>query len=419
MLANVSKIFHLHSCDHISHNGKMNQKSEIVFFAKTNFRNSNIHFGIKQADRLFHTYIIGKTGTGKTTLLETKVVQDIQSGRGLVLIDPHGDLVERIYQYIKKSRRNDVVYINVPDKYNQWGYNPLKKVSPEKRPLVASGILEIFKKQFDSAAWGVRMEHILRNVLLTLLDQQKSDFSLIPRILNDKEYRKESIKYVKNISVRDFWVDEYEKYPVYLRANAIAPIQNKIGAFLANPTVKSILVQPEKEIHVRQLMDQGGILLLNLSKGRIGEDAAHLLGGLFLTATGLASFSRADTKEEDRTPFMMYVDEFQNFSTLSLVNMLSELRKYKVGMILANQYLHQLDKDIREAVLGNVGTIISFRLGPNDARYMAREFYPTFNQKDIVNLPNHMIYLKLMIDGMPSKPFSANSLQKEDLGIIN
>ncbi|SDP80630.1 type IV secretory system conjugative DNA transfer family protein [Desulforhopalus singaporensis] len=394
----------------------MKTKNEISFFAKTNHRNSNQPFGIKQTDRISHTYIIGKTGTGKTTLLETKITQDIQSGRGLALIDPHGDLVENIYQNIPESRRNDVVYINVPDSSNSWGYNPLKRVSIAKRPLVASGILEIFKKQFDSSSWGVRMEHILRNVLLTLLDQPRADFSCIPHILNDKAYRKEAIQCVTNISVKEFWTDEYEKYPVYLRANAIAPIQNKIGAFLANPTVKRILVQPKKEIHVRHIMDKKKILLLNLSKGIIGEDAAHLLGGLLLTSAGLAAFSRADTVEEDRIPFMMYVDEFQNFSTLSLINMLSELRKYKVGLILANQYLHQLEKDIREAVLGNVGTIISFRLGPHDARYMAQEFYPTFNQEDIVNLPNYMIYLKLMIDGMPSKPFSANSLRKEDLG---
>ena len=215
--------------------------------------------------------------------------------------------------------------------------------------------------------------------------------------------------------MKEFWLNEYDKYPPYFRASSIAPIQNKIGAFLSNHIIKSVLINPTKEIKLRKIIDENKILLVNLSKGRIGEDTANLLGGLLISSLGLAAFSRADTSEHTRTPHMLYVDEFQNFTVLSLINMMSELRKYKVGMILANQYLYQLDKDIREAVLGNVGTLISFRVGPNDARYLAKEFYPIFRQEDIINLPNFSIYLKLMINGSPSKPFSADTLLPTDI----
>lgn len=382
----------------------------ISYFAKTDFRNANQKFGIKQNDRLSHMYIIGKTGTGKTTLLETMIYQDIQQGRGMAYIDPHGDSAERVRRSIPEHMKDRLIYLDIPNIDSPWGYNPLKSVPYLKRPLVASGILEIFKKLYDGRSWGVRMEHIFRNVLLTLLDQPKTDFTDIPRILLDKSYRQTASKNIVNPSVREFWLNEYEKYPHILRANAIAPIQNKIGGFLSNPIIKRFLIGYEKEISFREIMDSGKILLVNLAKGKIGEDAAYLLGGLIITSIGLAAFSRSNIQEPSRRPFMLFVDEFQNFTTLSLINMLSELRKFKVGLILANQYLHQLEKDIREAVLGNVGTIISFRLGPADAKYMATEFYPTFKQDDLVRLPNYRVYLKLMIDGTPSKPFSSKTL---------
>ncbi len=393
----------------------MTSSEKITYFAKTNHRSSFIPFGVKQADRLSHTYVIGKTGTGKTTLLETKISQDINANRGVTLIDPHGDLIDRVFNHILSHRKKDLIYFDIPSTQNKWGYNPLKRVSYDKRPLVASGILEILKKQFDSRSWGVKMEHILRNVLLTLLDQPEADFSYIPRLLQDKSYRKTALENVTNSSVKEFWLNEYDKYPPYFRASSIAPIQNKIGAFLSNHIIKSVLINPTKEIKLRKIIDENKILLVNLSKGRIGEDTANLLGGLLISSLGLAAFSRADTSEHTRTPHMLYVDEFQNFTVLSLINMMSELRKYKVGMILANQYLYQLDKDIREAVLGNVGTLISFRVGPNDARYLAKEFYPIFRQEDIINLPNFSIYLKLMINGSPSKPFSADTLLPTDI----
>ena len=388
---------------------------DVTYLARTNFRNSNIFFGILQQDRLSHIYIIGQTGTGKTTLLETMVRQDIDGGRGMALIDPHGDLVERLRDNFPQSEMHRLVYIDAADASCRWGYNPLRRVSKSMRPLVASGILEIFQKLYDGRSWGVRMEHIFRNVLLSLLDQPEADFSHIMKILLDRGYRSRTIRHIENPEVVAFWKDEYEKYPYILRANAIAPIQNKVGAFMANPVVKRFLIDPEIELSFRQVMDDRRVLLVNQSRGRIGHDAAHLLGGLIITALGLAAFSRADVQETAREHFHVFVDEFQNFTTLSLVNMLSELRKYRVSMTLANQYLHQLEKDIAEAVLGNAGTLISFRTGPSDAGLISRELLSKFEGEDVMRLRNYDIYLKLMIAGSPSKPFSATTIKPSDV----
>lgn len=391
-------------------------RSAITYLGSTNFRGVRKLFGIRQHDRLSHTYIIGKTGTGKTTLLDTQLRQDIVAGRGVCLIDPHGDLVESLMRWMPEERKEKVIYLNLPDENQRWGYNPLKKVSASKRPLVASGIMEVFKKLWGGGnSWGVNMEHILRNTLLTLLDQPSATFDDIPRILNDKEYRRGAIANIHNSSVRDFWRQEYEAYTKISRVNAVAPILNKVGSFLSNPILKKVLVNPEREIRLRQVMDNNTILLINLSKGKIGDDASNLFGALILTSLGLAAFSRADILEEDRVPFLIYVDEFQNLTTLSVATMFSELRKFSVGMVVSNQYLFQIDREIREAILGNVGTLISFRLGPNDARYIAREFSQVFSEEDIVHLPKYHMYLKLMIDGAPSKPFSAESVRYEDL----
>lgn len=383
--------------------------NEISWFARTNFRNQNIQFGIKRLDRLFHTYVIGKTGTGKSTLLETLMRQDIEHGEGFAVIDPHGDLVERIAEMVPEARRDDVLYFNVPDDTQPFGYNPLKFVREDRRPLAASGFLEAFKKMWEDA-WGVRMEHILRNALLALLDQPDATMPDILRLLTDRAFRRGVAANVRHPQVKEFWLKEFENYSFRYRADGIAPIQNKVGAFLADPRILRILTTPERPLHFRKIMDSGQVLLVNLSKGRIGDDAASLLGGLLVTTLGLAAFSRADMPEGDRRDFYLYVDEFQSFTTLSVANMISELRKYHIGLILAHQYLFQLDPAIRHAVLGNAGTIISFRLGPLDAAVFAHEFEPKFDTVDLLNLPNHNIYLKLMIDGAPSQPFSATTL---------
>lgn len=381
----------------------------ISFFARTNARSRSIPFGIKQRDRLSHMYVIGKTGTGKSTLLETLISQDIERGEGLALLDPHGDLVERVAAAVPEGRRDDVLYCNVPDPNQPYGYNPLRHVRPELRSLAASGLLEVLKMRWKDA-WGVRMEHILRHALLALLDQPRATLGDILQLLTSRSFRRQALKYVTNPQVAEFWTTEYEKYAPRLRAEAIAPIQNKVGAFLADPTLRRILTEPVQELRIRQAMDEGKIVLINLAKGRLGEDSASLLGGLLVTTIGLAAFSRADVPEETRRPFFVYLDEFQNFTTLSLATMTSELRKFGVGLLLAHQYLDQLEPEIRHAVLGNAGTLVSFRLGAKDASHIAHEFKPVFTDSDIMNLPNYHIYLKLMIDGEPSKPFSAVTL---------
>jgi len=353
--------------------------------------------------------VIGKTGTGKSTLLETLVRQDIENGGGLALLDPHGDLVEKVLRAAPEKRQGDLIYFNVSDRGNPLGFNPLERAAPEKRSLAAAGLLDAFKKIW-SDSWGPRLEHILRNAFLALMGQPETTLADVLRLLDDHAFRREVSSRVYNTQVRDFWLREYENYPPRLRAEAIAPIQNKVGAFLTDPLLNRILTQKRSDFDLRHVMDEGKILLVNLAKGKIGGDASALLGALLVTKIGLAGLSRADTSEESRRDFYLYLDEFQNLATLSLANMLSELRKYHVNMTLSHQYLSQLDPQVRDAVLGNTGTIISFRLGLTDAEILAGEFYPFFSARDLINLPNYHIYLKLMIDGMVSQPFSGATL---------
>ncbi len=354
-------------------------------------------------------HIIGKTGTGKSTLIETLIRQDITAGNGVALIDPHGDLVERIASSIPEFRRKDVIYLDVPNAEQPYGYNPLQHVRDDKIALAASGLLDAFKKIW-SDAWGVRMEHILRNALFALLEHGNATLPDILRLISDNTFRRTVADTLKNEPVKNFWLHEFNRYSFVYQRDGIAPIQNKVGAFLADPLLNRILTNPKIDLRIRRIMDDGGVLLVNLAKGKIGDDSASLLGALLVSTIGLAAFSRADITEEERRPFYLYIDEFQNFTTLGLANMASELRKYGVGLVLAHQHLHQLEPDIRHAVLGNVGTLISFRVGAEDAPYMAKEFLPKFDVEDLVNLPNYHIYLKLMIDGTPSQPFSARTL---------
>ena len=382
---------------------------DISYLGRTNARDTPKLFGIRQADRLSHVYVIGKTGTGKTTLIETLALQDIWAGRGIALIDPHGDLVGRIVARMSNARKKDLLYFNVPDKTQPFGYNPLKRVRPDRIPLAVSGLMEAFKKHWQEA-WGVRMEHILRNALYALLEEGDATLSDILRLLNHESYRRRVVSGLKNEQVKEFWQKEFKEYSWRYRADAIAPIQNKVGAFLSDPLLKRILTEPEETLSFRSIMDEGKILIVNLARGKIGDDSAALLGSLLVTTIGLAALSRADSAEEARRPFFFYMDEFQTVTTLSVASMISEVRKYKVGLVLANQHLHQLAPEIRHAVLGNAATLISFRVGPDDASYLAREFEPTFKALDLMNLPDHRIYLKLMIDGEPSPPFSATTL---------
>src|SRR5258708_1110083 len=327
-----------------------------IRIARVDFRNDDRVFGIKGEDRFLHLYVIGKTGTGKSTLLETMALQDLERGNGLALIDPHGDLVARIAARIPPSHRDRVIYLDATDPTQPHGYNPLRHVSADRIALAASGMMDVFKKMWPDA-WGVRMEHILRNVLMALLEQPEATLHDVLSIFSDNEFRKRIAKSLRNDTVRTFLLKEFEKFSFGYRADGTAPIQNKVGAFLADPMLNRILTSPEKDLHIRQIMDKGQVLLVNLAKGHIGEDSSSLLGGLLVTTIGLAAFSRADTPPAERRDFFVYIDEFQSFTTLALANMLSELRKYRVGFTVAHQYLNQLEPEIRHAVLGNVGSI--------------------------------------------------------------
>lgn len=378
--------------------------NNISYFAETNFRNEGKRFGIKQADRLFHMYVVGQTGVGKSSLLKTLIRQDIESDHGVCLLEPHGDLVKSVLESAENYRER-LVYFDATNPNIQFGYNPLRKVSYDKRALVAAGILEVLKKLWADA-WGVKLEHILRYTLLALLDQPKAHFGNILDMLLDKDYRRQAKYHIESESVKDFWEKEFPKYMPY----DLMPIYNKLGGFLAYPIVRKILIENTETISLRSIMDKGQILLVNLSKGNIGADVSNILGALFISSLASASFSRIDLLEEGRKPFFIYLDEFQNYTTLSLIAMFSELRKFKIGLIVAHQYLHQLETDIHHAVLGNVGTKVIFRVGYHDAVLWAKEMKPVFQDIDFMNLPNRFIYLILMIDGVPSKPFSAVTL---------
>lgn len=375
------------------------------FFGVSNFHGSKKRIGIAQADRLSHMYIIGKTGVGKSTLLEILLRQDIVAGRGFALIDPHGDLAERIWEWTPHALRDRITYLNAPDPTQPFGYNPLRRVRPDRIPLAAAGILETFRKQWPQA-WGVRMEHVLRNALYALLERDDASLPDILRLFSDKKFRKAVARKIANPVVKEFWTTEFENYPARLRAEAVAPIQNKLGALLVDPTLFRILVAPAAEVRFRPLMDDGRGLIVNLSKGELGEDACMTLGGLIVTTLGLATFSRANVPPNQRRSFFIYADEFQSFTTQAFVNMMSELRKYGAGLVLAHQHLAQLDPGIRSAAFGNVGSLVVFRVGSEDANALAAEFQPTFKVVDLLNLPNLSAYLRLPINGSSSAPFS-------------
>ena len=383
---------------------------DIVYFAKTNFRNQQRKFGIKLDDRRRHMYFIGKTGMGKTTVLENMMIQDVQQGRGLAVIDPHGDFVEKILDFIPPHRINDVVYINPADVDYPVAFNVLEATNPAHRILVASGLLSVFKKMWIDS-WGPRLEYILRICILSLLEYPGSTLLGIPRLLVNDEYRRKVVEKIEDPIVKSFWVEEYSQYQEKFRTEAIAPIQNKIGQFLSSSLIRNVVGQPKSSIDLREVMDNKKILLLNLAKGRIGEDNAALLGGMMITKLQLAAMSRVDIPESERQDFFLYVDEFQNFATESFANILSEARKYRLDLIIAHQYIEQLDENVSAAVFGNVGTIVCFRVGAADAEFLAKEFAPVFDETDLVNLTKYDIYLRLMIDGVASDPFSATTLE--------
>ncbi len=370
-------------------------------------------FGIKQKDRRQHTYVIGKTGVGKSVLLKNMALQDIRAGRGLAIVDPHGEFVEEVLEQIPESRMNDVVYFNPVDDAFPIGFNVLEVPDPQYKHLIVSGLLGIFTKIWANV-WSARMEYILQNCILALADTPGTTLLGIPRILVDKEYREKIIANVKDPVVRSFWLQEYETWRDQFRNEAIVPIQNKVGQFLNTDFVRNIVGQPKSTLDIPHIMDSGKILLVNVSKGRIGEDNSALLGAMIITKIQIAAMERVRIAEEDRVDFHLYVDEFQNFATDSFAGILSEARKYRLNLTIAHQYIGQLVTDVstkvRDAVFGNVGTMMTFRVGAADAEELEKEFTPECLMNDLIGLPNHHIYIKLMVDGVTSRPFSAATL---------
>ncbi len=384
-------------------------ETDITYFAKTNFRGKEHVFGVKKDDRGRHTYVIGKTGMGKTNLLETMIITDIKSGNGIAVVDPHGDLAEKILNFVPASRINDVVYFNPADVDYPIAFNVMEHVDPKYRHLVASGLIGVFKKIWADS-WGPRLEYLLRNVILALLEYPESTLLGVPRMFIDKDYRKKVVNKVSDPVVKAFWLNEFTKYSSQFTVDAISPIQNKVGQFLSSSLVRNIISQTHSTIDMGEIMDNKKILIINLAKGKVGEDYSALLGAMLITKIQLAAMGRADVPEEKRKDFYLYVDEFQNFATESFAGILSEARKYKLNLIVAHQYIGQLEEEVRDAIFGNVGTLIAFRVGAADAEFLEKEFEPVFMMNDLVNLAKYDIYLKLMIDGVTGDAFSATTL---------
>ena len=382
---------------------------EVTLFAETNYRNQKKRFGIKTDDRRRHMYVIGKTGMGKTTLLENLFYSDMVNDHGGCYIDPHGDTAEKLIDFVPSHRINDVIYFNPADVEFPMGFNILETESDWQKPLVASGLMGVFKKIWPDV-WSPRMEYILMNCVLALLDYPGATLLEINRLLVDKEYRARVVAKIRDPIVKTFWVAEFPAWSEKYATEAIAPVQNKVGQFLSSSVIRNIVAQVKSTINLRRIMDDGKILVVNLSKGRIGEDNMRLLGGMLITKIQLAAQERQNILEHDRRDFYLYVDEFQNFANESFATILSEARKYRLNLIVAHQYIEQLDEKVAPAIFGNVGTIVTMRVGGADALAMEQEFTPVFTPEDLVNLAKTQIYLKLMVDGVATKPFSANTL---------
>jgi hypothetical protein len=387
----------------------MDNPERVTYFAATDARGKRIPFGIKQKDRSRHMYVIGKTGMGKSTLLENMAIQDIRNGEGLAFIDPHGGTADKLLDYIPESRVNDVVYFAPFDMDNPIAFNVMEDVGYDKRHLVVSGLMATFKKIWVDA-WSARMEYILTNTLLALLEYPGATLLGVNRMYTDKAYRKMVVENIKDPVVKDFWVKEFSTYTDRYTQEATPAIQNKIGQFTGNPLIRNIIGQPKSSFDIRKMMDEKKILIINLSKGRVGDTNTQLLGSMLTTRVFLAAMSRADLSAADMAKmpnFYFFVDEFQNFANETFAEILSEARKYKLNLLIAHQYIEQMEEEVRDAVFGNVGTTVCFRVGPFDAEVLETIFMPEFTKEDLGNLGLRQIYLTLMIDGVGSRPFSA------------
>lgn len=382
---------------------------QITPIGKVNFRNDERVFGIYNKDRLGHIYCLGKTGVGKSTLLLNMAISDIERNNGFCIIDPHGEIAEQILDFIPKDRIEDVIYFNPADIDHPIAFNPLKNVHPNFHHLVASGLISTFRKVWADN-WGPRLEHILRFSLLTLLQYKDGTLLDIQPLLTDIEFRNRVLSHITDQSLLVFWYNEYDKFSNSLRSEAISPILNKIGIFSSSSILRNIVGQKTRSFHIQKVMDEGKILIVNLSKGKLGEDVSAILGSLMVTQIQLTALYRARQPEHVRKPFFLYIDECHSFITGSISDILSESRKYALGLFLTHQFIDQLSDEIRTSIFGNVGTMIVFRVGAKDASILSNEFHPTFSEIDMINLPRYSIFLKLMINGATSQPFSANTL---------
>lgn len=388
--------------------------NDLTLLGKTNFRGIEKVFGIKTVDRRRHVYIIGKTGMGKTTLLENMIYSDIMAGKGVGVIDPHGDLAENVLNFVPANRTNDVIVFDPSDRNFPIAFNMLESKDPALNTIIASGLLGIFKKIYANS-WGPRLEHILRNTIISLLSYPNTTMLGITRMLQDRDFRRKVVRKIEDPVIKAFWEKEFEVMQDRMKIEAISPILNKVGQFLASPIIRNIVGQPKSTVDLRFAMDRGKIIIVNLSKGKLGEDNSQLLGSMLITKFQIDAMSRADIPEKQRKDFYLYVDEFQNFATDSFATILSEARKYKLNLTMANQYIAQMPEEVRDAVFGNVGSIVSFQVGFDDAEYLSSQFGEEALPADLVSLSKYTAYSKLLIDGMPSKTFSLNTLPPPEI----
>ena len=391
--------------------GSDTNDDQISAFGVTNFRGINHQFGMLRYDRSRHVYIIGQTGAGKSGLLELFALSDIFHDQGYAIIDPHGDFAINNMKFIPGSRLNDVVYFNPADTAYPLGFNPLEVTNPNQKTNISSEVIGVLKRMFGES-WGPRLEYILRYTILALLDRPETTMLDITRMLTDKTFRKETLGYCRDTVVLQFWNVEFASWNDKFVAEAVAPVLNKVGAFTANPIIRNIIGQPKSTFNIRQIMDEGKILIVNLSKGLIGEDNAAILGSFLVTKIQLAAMSRSDIPDiRDRRPFYLYVDEFQNFATDSFATILSEARKYGLNLTVANQYISQMNETVRDAVFGNVGTMISFRVSADDAPILAKQFEPNFEAVDLLQMHNRNFVINMVIGGEKTPAFSARTLE--------
>ncbi len=388
---------------------------DLTILGNTDYRGEKITFGIKKEDKFRHMYIVGKTGTGKSVFLSNMIISDMKAGNGLCLLDPHGELVDSVLEHIPTNRINDVILFDVADADFPIGFNLLQANTEEEKNLVASGVVSTFNKLFENSR-GPRLEYILRNVVISLVDYPNATLMHILRVLTDKTFREEVISCIKDPVVLKFWTSEFNKWNDKQRDEAISPITNKVGQFLSSKLVRNIFGQPRTKLNLRTAMDEGKIILVNLSKGRIGEDNANMIGSLLVTKFQIDAMSRADIPVHQRRDFYLYIDEFQNFASESFVTILSEARKYKLSLIVANQYTSQLLESIKDAIFGNVGTTIAFTVGKDDADVITGQFKGMVSVNDLISLPKYTTYTRLMIDGISSDPFSTKTLPPNLIG---